>query len=79
MRAFDKWGRLKIIGYFLFELADRYAESNRRLVSRKDAAKAATSILAASIPLFMIYNMPLACKPMRRQIAILSDRMAMGT
>jgi len=61
MRAFDKWGRLKIIGYLLFELADRYAESNRRLVSRKDA-KAITSILAASIPPFMIYNMPLACK-----------------
>jgi hypothetical protein len=54
---------LLIIRYLLFDLADRYAAAGAAgdLVSCK-GAKAITSILAASIPLFMIYNMALTCK-----------------
>jgi len=54
---------LSIIRYLLFDLADRYAAAGAAgdLVSCK-GAKAITSILAASIPLFMIYNMALTCK-----------------
>jgi len=54
---------LSIIRYLLFDLADRYAAAGAAgdLVSCK-GAKTITSILAASIPLFMIYNMALTCK-----------------
>jgi len=54
---------LSIIRYLLFDLADRYAADVAAgdLVSCM-GAKIITSILAASIPLFMIYNMALTCK-----------------